>query len=165
MPRLLFQSKRSLALSLIFLLVVHTAKAQGVNFALPNLDNQTVRLTDFRGQWVIVNFWATWCTPCLLEMPDLQQFHQAQHRRVVVIGVNFEDAAASQIQPFIAKLGITFPIVLSRGQPMTDFKIKGLPTTFLVSPTGQIADAHLGTVSAAMLTERLAELERVSNSR
>ena len=160
MPSFPFQLNRSLALSLVLLLFVGDIKAQSVNFELPNLDNQTVRLTDFRGQWVIVNFWATWCAPCLLEMPELELFYQTQRSRVTVIGVNFEDAAASHIRPFVAKLGITFPIALSGGQPIPDFKIKGLPTTFMVSPTGQIADMHLGTVNAAMLADRLSELER-----
>lgn len=165
MPLFRFQTSRSLALSFALLLLTHAAEAQSVNFALPNLDNQIVRLTDFRGQWVIVNFWATWCIPCLLEMPELQAFYKAQSPRVAVLGVNFEDIAASQIRPFIAKLGITFPIMLSGGQSVPSLEIKGLPTTFLISPSGQIADTHLGTVNAASLTERLAELKRMGGSR
>lgn len=80
-----------------------------MNFALPDLKGQTVRLADFRGQWVIVNFWATWRTPCLLEMPELQAFHQAHHTRAVVIGVNFEEIAASHIQPFVDRWASAFP--------------------------------------------------------
>lgn len=164
-PTLLCPGFRSLLLVLVLLLAsIHAANARELNFTLPDLDGRTVRLTDFRGQWVIVNFWATWCTPCLLEMPELESFHQAQRGRAVVVGVNFEDLAPSEIRPFVDRLGVTFPIALSAGQQVPDFDLKGLPTTFLVSPTGQLADTHLGTVNAALLTERLAELERAGDS-
>jgi thiol-disulfide isomerase/thioredoxin len=153
------------ALLLALLLVLSPATgAAGLDFALPDLDGRPVRLADFRGRWVIVNFWASWCTPCLLEMPELESFHQAQRGRAVVVGVNFEDLAPSEIRPFVDRLGVTFPIALSAGQQVPDFDLKGLPTTFLVSPTGQLADTHLGTVNAALLTERLAELERAGDS-
>ena len=154
---------RPLLLALL-LALIHSASADGLNFTLPDFDGRPVRLADFRGQWVIVNFWATWCTPCLLEMPELESFHQAQRGRVVVIGVNFEDLAPSEIRPFVERLDITFPIVLSDGKQVPDFQLKGLPTTFLVSPAGKLADTHLGTVNAALLTERLAELERAGGS-
>lgn len=153
-----------LALSLLLFALAYPAEAQEMNFALPDLKGQTVRLDDFRGRWVIVNFWATWCTPCLLELPELQAFHQDHHLRAAVIGVNYEEAAARAIQPVADRLGITFPIALSGGRPVHGFDLKGLPTTFLVSPTGQLIDTHLGTVNAAMLVERLAELERANHS-
>lgn len=148
----------------LLLALIHSASANGLNFTLPDLNGRPVRLADFRGQWVIVNFWATWCTPCLLEMPELESFHQAQRGRVVVIGVNFEDLAPNEIRPFVERLNITFPIVLSDGKRVPDFQLKGLPTTFLVSPAGNLADTHLGTVNATLLAKRLAELERASGS-
>ncbi len=134
--------------------------ATELDFTLPNLDGRPVRLADFRGQWTVVNFWASWCTPCLLEMPELESFHQAQRGRAVVVGVNFEDLAPGEIRPFVERLGVTFPIVLSAGQRMPGFPLKGLPTTFLVSPAGVLAHTHLGAVNAALLAERLTELER-----
>ena len=132
----------------------------GLNFTLPDLDGRPVRLADFRSRWVIVNFWASWCTPCLLEMPELESFHQAQRGRAVVVGVNFEDLDPGEIRLFVERLGVTFPIVLSAGQRMPSFPLKGLPTTFLVYPAGALVHTHLGTVNAALLAERLTELER-----
>ncbi|MBK8534275.1 MAG: TlpA family protein disulfide reductase [Candidatus Competibacteraceae bacterium] len=157
-------SRPGICLALALLALAHPVKAQGVNFTLPDLDDRPVQLADFRGRWVIVNFWASWCTPCLLEMPELQAFHQAYYTRAVVIGVNFEELSAREIRPFVARLGITFPIVLSGSQPIPGFEIKGLPTTFFVSPTGQRVDTHLGTVNTAMLIKQLAELEHASGS-
>jgi len=93
-------------------------------------------------------------------MPELQAFHEARRDRVAVVGVNFEDRPASEIRAFVSRLAITFPVALSGGNPVPGFALKGVPTTFLISPTGKLADTHLGTVNAAMLAERLAELEK-----
>ena len=157
-------SRSKIYLVLALLVLAHPVKAQEVNFTLPGLDDQSVQLADFRGRWVIVNFWASWCPPCLLEMSELQAFHQAHHARALVIGVNFEQLAAREIRPLIARLGVTFPIALSDSQPVPGFEIKGLPTTFFVSPTGQLVGTHLGTVHIAMLNRRLTELERMSGA-
>lgn len=148
----------------LWLALISAANAEGLNFTLPGLDGRPVRLADFRGQWVIVNFWASWCTPCLLEIPELESFHQAQRGRAVVVGVNFEDIAPHEIRPFVERLGVTFPIVLSAGRQIPDFHLKGLPTTFMVSPKGMLADTRLGMVNAALLAARLAELERAGES-
>ena len=151
-----------LLLALLLALIPVTGTA-GLNFTLPGLDGRTVRLADFRGQWVIVNFWASWCTPCLLEMPELESFHQTQRGRAVVIGVSFEKLAPSEIRSFVERLGVTFPIALSAGELSPGFPLKGLPTTFLISPSGALIDTYLGAVNAALLTARLAELERTGD--
>ncbi|MCP5158460.1 MAG: TlpA family protein disulfide reductase [Gammaproteobacteria bacterium] len=145
----------------MFVLLTNTplASAQRPAFTLPSLTSkQPISLADFRGRWVVVNFWATWCTPCLMEMPELQAFHDANHDHAMVIGVNFEELELTKVRTFVADLAITFPIVLSNGQPVPGFELKGLPTTFLVSPSGELVDTHLGTVNAAMLNQRIAEL-------
>ncbi len=155
---------RAALLSTLLLATDQPAYAQSLDFALPGLGDRPVRLADFRGRWVIVNFWASWCSPCLLEMPELQAFHEARRDRVAVVGVNFEDRPASEVRAFASRLGITFPIALSGGNPIPGFELKGLPTTFLISPAGKLADTRLGTVNATMLAERLAELEKAGDS-
>ena len=145
------------------LIIAPWVNAREPMLSLPDLHQNPVHLTDFRGRWVVINFWATWCTPCLMEMPELQAFHDASHERAAVIGVNFEELAPTKVRQFIQDLSITFPIVLSNGQPVSGFAVKGLPTTFLVSPQGELVDTHLGTVNAAMLHRRIAELEQMGH--
>ncbi len=147
-------------LLVLSLAIMCPAIAQSLDFSLPSLDNKPLRLSDFRGRWVFVNFWATWCSPCLLEMPELQSFHETHRDRVTVIGINFQDLSAPEVRDFINRLSVTFPIGLSQGQPMAGLALRGLPTTFLISPTGKLIDKHEGTVNAAMLDARLAELEK-----
>jgi thiol-disulfide isomerase/thioredoxin len=150
--------------ALALLITTPCTHAWEATFTLPDLEQQPIRLADFRGRWVVVNFWATWCTPCVMEMPALQAFHDANHERAVVIGVNFEELTPAKVRQFVDDLSVTFPIVLSGGQPLSGFEVKGLPTTFLVSPKGELVDTHLGTVNAAMLNQRIAELEKTGNS-
>lgn len=139
--------------------------ARSLDFSLPGLNSQPVKLADYRGRWVIVNFWASWCSPCLLEMPELQDFYEKNRERATVIGVNFEDRAANDVRVFTDRLAITFPIALSAGNPVPGFELKGLPTTFFISPDGELVDSHLGPVDAEMLTERLEAQDRAGAGR
>ncbi len=134
--------------------------AQPLDFTLADLDKQTVYLSDFRGRWAVVNFWATRCAPCIMEMPELQAFYEENQWRAIVIGVNFEESTSDHVGLFVKQLAITFPIALSQGKPVPGFEVKGLPTTFLISPDGELVDTHLGTVNADMLNKRLAELAK-----
>ncbi len=129
-------------------------QAEPVDFSLTDLNGQPVQLSDFKGQWVVVNFWATWCVPCLEEMPELDAFHQ-KHKNTdaVVIGVNYEATTAEDLREFVGQhfVSLDFPLVLTDGESLSGFKIKALPTTFLVSPTGERVDTHMGVMTVVML--------------
>lgn len=128
------------------------------DFDLPAAGGGRIALADFRGEWVVVNFWATWCPPCLEEMPELDAFHRAHaDQGHSVIGVNFETISPERLDAFVQEhFGeLAFPIALSDARPVQGFSLLGMPTTFIIDPQGRIADTHLGKVDRAMLERRL----------
>lgn len=117
------------------------------NFHLRDLADGSASLTDYRGEWVLVNFWASWCGPCRSEVPDLQQLIQRRPNDIVVLGVNQQetrDAAAK----FAAEFDVTYPMVLDRsGEVSQAYRAQGLPVSYLVNPEGVIVKAYLGRVT------------------
>ncbi|MCZ7598914.1 MAG: TlpA family protein disulfide reductase [Gammaproteobacteria bacterium] len=119
---------------------------QRVDFERPGLDGAPVRLSAFRGQWVVVNFWATWCGPCIREIPLLDALHR-ERDDVTVIGVNFEEIERRDLEEFVDRMSISYPVVEVGAEPLVPFEpLKGLPSTFLVSPDGIAVAAKVGEV-------------------
>ncbi|MCK9529852.1 MAG: TlpA family protein disulfide reductase [Gammaproteobacteria bacterium] len=140
--------------SLVLLLGLFTgtqALAAGADFALTGIDGRTHRLSDYRGKWVVVNYWATWCPPCVEEMPELANFHERhKDKDAVVLGVNMEEqAVAADIASFVEQFLVNYPVLLSEPKMTALGPIPGLPTTFLVSPDGRVVAHKLGMVTAA----------------
>jgi thiol-disulfide isomerase/thioredoxin len=117
------------------------------------LDGQPFDLAAQRGHWVIVNFWATWCVPCIKEMPDISHF-VATHKNVRAIGLAYEDSEPADIKAFLAKHPVIYPIAqVTLDKPLKDFdEPRGLPTTYLISPDGTVAKPIVGPVTEASLT-------------
>lgn len=117
------------------------------DFRLPALGGGTVRLSDFRGRWVLLNFWASWCGPCRAETPELQRHAtEADQERLVVIGVNLQETAAAA-ERFVGEFAVTYPIVLDRdGSVAQAYGVRVLPVTFLVDPDGRVVAIERGQV-------------------
>jgi thiol-disulfide isomerase/thioredoxin len=125
--------------------------AQPLDFLLSGLDGTPHRLSDHRGKWVVVNYWATWCPPCRKEMPELEQFYQADPMHAVVLGVNMEDVDETRLREFVDHYELTFPILLAGPRPrQTELvgPVEGLPTTYLVAPSGRVVARQIGGVTA-----------------
>jgi len=125
--------------------------AEPVDFSLPGLDGKTYSLSDFRGKWVLVNYWATWCPPCLEELPELEIFHN-NHKDLdaVVIGVAMERIKEERLRQFLEKQFISYPILMSKPVARSELgKIPGLPTSFLVNPAGEVVARQVGPVTAS----------------
>lgn len=128
------------------------------NFRLANGDGQLVTLSNYRGKWVLVNFWATWCLPCRDETPDLQEVYERNEDVLVVLGVNQQETV-EQMTTFGDAYDVTYPLVLDRsGQVSQAYRVsRNLPVTFLIDPQGVIVEAFWGQVSMDTLERVEAE--------
>ena len=135
------------------------AQSLVVDFELSDIHGKMHRLSDYRGQWVIVNFWATWCAPCLEEIPMLRELAKMEEPvKPVVIGIDFEEIEKEPLQKFIEEFEIDYLVLLIGDTPLIPFEpLKGMPTTFVVSPEGKIVYRHVGLVTKETLVNVLSK--------
>jgi len=148
----LFKSFAVLAFALAFVAPVHAAMPTQPALKVTTLDGKTFDLAAQRGKWVIVNYWATWCVPCIKEMPDISHF-VATHKNVAAIGLAYDDSELADIKAFVAKHPVAYPIAqVTLDKPLKDFdEPRGLPTTYLISPDGKVAKHVVGPITEASL--------------
>ena len=127
-------------------------------FEVTDTDGKRHRLADYRGKWVVVNFWATWCTPCIKEIPEIAAFERANApERAVVIGIALDVDNADKTRQFAQKVGHAYPLVLGDEKVEKQFgKMKGLPTTVIFDPAGKRTWDRTGTVTRKALEDVLA---------
>ena len=154
-------SRLKFLLAGLVLAAVSTASAEPVDFSLESLDGDEVRLSDFRGRWVLVNYWATWCPPCLEELPELESFYNRhKDRNAVVLGVNMEDIGLDSLRGFVEEQFLSYPIL--RGTAVMSGvlgPVSGLPTSYLVSPGGEVVAQQMGPVTEEAITTFIANYE------
>ncbi|MDH5484361.1 MAG: TlpA family protein disulfide reductase [Gammaproteobacteria bacterium] len=124
-------------------------RAQAVDYQLDDLNGKRQSLEQYRGQWVVVNFWASWCSTCIKEIPDLVDLHQqGGESGIVVIGVNYEDISTARLKKFVSDLAIPYPIWRSELVPITPLgRVPALPTTYIINPEGHPVAGEVGIVS------------------
>jgi len=128
---------------------------------LPLLDgNGTGSLEDYRGEWVLVNFWASWCTPCRDESPALQRFHEDNRNDLVVLGIDTQDLTGDATD-FVEEFGLTYPMLRDpdTDSPLSDdYGATGLPESFLVDPEGRFVAICRGPLTPSDLEELILPL-------
>lgn len=142
------------------------ATQQGPAFKLQGIDGKSHQLSDHQGKWVVVNYWATWCPPCLEEIPELVDFHE-RHKDTdaVVLGVNYEDKGITELSAFADEYLISYPILLGEpGSGKNIGTIPGLPTTYVISPTGEMVARQVGPLTAQMLEDFIAEHNKLATN-
>lgn len=134
----------------LLLIAFNPAMATGTSdYVLRDLDGISHRASDYRGKWLVINFWATWCTPCLTEMPEIQDFYEDNLDRAMVWGVSFEDQDFTAIRKFVKELGVTYPILGFGQDPKTGYgTVRVLPTTFVIKPDGLFHHKFEGPITS-----------------
>jgi len=138
---------------LIALLLACSLKGYTADFVLEDIQGKTHRLADYLGKWVLVNFWATWCSPCLSEIPELSSLHNAhKNKDLLVIGIAMQSGSQKNVAEFARSYGISYPVV------MGDFKIAKqigavdvLPSSYLYNTKGELVSYQAGEVTRASI--------------
>jgi peroxiredoxin len=136
-------------------LVGNVQGVQAPDFHLLTLDGTAVKLSDYRGKAVLLNFWATWCAPCKVEMPWFVEL-QKQYGKdgLVILGVAMDDSKPAEIARFASEMGVNYPVLLGTDQLSDDYgNVQYLPTTFYIGRSGTIVDKMTGLLDRKDIEE------------
>lgn len=114
-------------------------------FELKSVEGQVIKLSDLKGKFVILNFWATWCVACINEMPELQKAHQLlEEKGIKILAINFGEKL-SRVEKFIEENRLSFPVLLdSFGNTSEKYRVMSLPVTYFITPDGILRDEMFG---------------------
>ena len=132
------------------------------DFTLKTLEGETVHLSDYRGQAVLLNLWATWCPPCRAEMPAIQKMYEKYKDQgfiVLAVDMTYQDVA-SDVEPFVQDYGLTFPILMdTTGQAASLYELRSLPSSYFIDRDGIIQEVVIGgPMAEALLLTRIKSL-------
>lgn len=131
------------------------------DFNLPTLAGDTLRLADLRGQVVLINFWATWCGPCVEEIPEFVELYEELHPQgLAIVGITVDEEGAEIVAPFAARFNINYPVALDpEGAVAEEYGgVFALPTTYVIDAEGQIVDRVIGLYPVAEKRPALLEM-------
>ncbi len=136
---------------------------QMMDFTLPALDGNSYSLSQFRGRWVVVNYWATWCAPCRKEIPELSALH-SERDDVVVLGIAYEDTEPADFEMFLSEYAPSYPILLPDVYDLPEALDipRVLPTTFIVNPAGQKVRTYMGPITREELEKNFPDRSAVA---
>lgn len=139
--------------------LVWAGEAQAPSFSLRSLDGRLVRLSDYRGKAVVLDFWATWCKPCRASMPHLNEMQNRFGTRLVVVGVSIDDGGTHAVKRFADDLGIKFKVAMADERVLDAYgPIRSIPTTFFINRRGEIARRVVGYIDRETLESYVKEL-------
>lgn len=154
-----------LALFIIFL--TGMAKAPPIvggpapGFELKSLDGKTISLSDMQGNLVVLHFWATWCVPCVKEMPEFQKAHESfKDKKIKILAINLAESKKN-VEKFIQSYSLRLPILLDKfGKVAAKYKVTGLPVTYFIAPDGIVRERILGGgLTQALIDEKINQIK------
>lgn len=117
-------------------------------FTLVDSNGKTHTLSQYKGKWVLVNFWATWCPPCLEEIPDLIALHENKKNNLVVLGIAMDYQDPKTVLQFADQMMVSYPIILGNSKIAAQIgAVTGLPTTYLYNPQGKMVAYNVGALT------------------
>lgn len=140
--------------------VVKLDENKAPDFALKSFDGKIVKLSDYKGKVVIIDFWATWCPPCRKGIPDLISIQNDYKNDVVIIGISLDgEKTLKDVPGFVKSYGINYPIVYGDDKVVAAYGgIEGIPTAFVVDKKGNVVDKHVGLVPKDTYVNKIKEL-------
>ena len=134
---------------LLVLLLTCSLSSHASDFILEDIQGKMHRLADYRGKWVLVNFWATWCAPCLTEIPELNSLHNAhKDKDLVVIGIAMDSGSSRKVADFAKAHGISYPVVMGDRKVTAQIgRIDVLPASYVYDPEGEQVSYQAGKVT------------------
>ncbi len=130
------------------------------DFTLKDVDGKPVKLSDYKGKVVLLNFWATWCGPCKIEIPWFMDFEQTyKDKNFAVLGVSLDEDGWDSVKPYIAQKKINYRVMIGTEQVAQLYgEVDSLPTTFMIDREGRVAAVHIGLVSKSDYTHDIVQL-------
>jgi peroxiredoxin len=127
------------------------------NFTLPGLDGQDYKLSDYKGKIVVLNFWGTYCPPCVKEMPLIQSYYEKYNKDVEILAINENDPVVS-VKAFVRQYELTFPILLDKDTIRRKYGVMYYPTTIFINESGIIETIFEGEMSEAFISSTLTSM-------
>ena len=128
-------------------------------FSVVDMQGKTHNNSSVKGKYLVVNFWATWCPPCLKEIPAFVDFYSQYSDKVEILGMDYEDASRDKIIDFTDTFMVNYPIILADAKNQPEFskfgEILGMPTTYIYAPDGALIDYHMGEIDIKTLEKAI----------
>ncbi len=140
-----------MSVGLCAMLLLCAMPSYASDFTLVDMHGNIHHLADYRGKWVLVNYWATWCPPCLDEIPELVSLHNAHHDKdLLVIGIAIDSGSSKQVAEFAQAHGISYPLVMGNRKVTAQIgTVEVLPVSYLYNPNGEQVSYRAGEVTRA----------------